>query len=336
VPDGPWLVTGGAGFVGRALVSRLLDLGQEVVVLDSLTWSSHPSAALELGVELLEVDVADGAALDDALDHVRPSVVVHLAMESRVDAGLRDGAPFLQTNVSGAWNLGRAVADRGLRLVHVSHASVYGDRSDLSLPDEQSPVRPTTPLGASQACADAIVTSLCRSHRLDAVLVRSSNTYGPGQYPQALLPRSARRWAEGRKVRLGGEGFQLRDWLHVADHAAGIQAAAVQGESGRLYHLGGGVLRTNREVLLLWRRALGLSGNSGEWSEPADGVPGEDRRQGLDDDASRRALNWSPRWSIEDGLAQTASWLQENPDFWDDALARPVVQAQLASTWADA
>ncbi len=334
--DGPWLITGGAGFVGRAVVARLLDAERDVVVLDALTWSSHPGALKELGVELLEVDVADGRAVDAALDRVRPSVVVHLAAEDRVDPSLRDGAPFLQTNAIGTWNVARAAAERGARLVRASPESVYGDRHDLPLPDEATSVRPTTPLGSSHACADGLVRSLVRSEGLDAVIVRASNTFGPGQFPEALLPLAARRWAEGRPVPLPGDGFQLRSWLHVWDHAAGIVAAALRGEAGAVYHLGGGTLRADREALMLWRRALGRGGHSGEWAESTGPDEGADGRRGLDDRATREALAWSPRFSVEEGLAHTAAWLAEHPDFWDDALCRPEVHAQLASTWADA
>lgn len=331
-----WLVTGGAGFIGRAVVRALLDRPdvERVIVLDALTYAAHPSALRAMDddrLELVEGDVADAACVADLFGRERPAVVLHLAAESHVDRAIADAAPFVRTNVTGTWSVARAALEIGARLVQVSTDEVYGDREGRAATVEGDPVAPTNAYAATKACADAMVSSLVRAEGLDAVITRGVNTYGPGQFPEKLLPLAARRWLAGEAAPVYGDGLQRRHWLHVDDHAVGILAAAAAGEPGAVLHLGSAESLTNRSVLGAWRAALGLPLEPEGWLSRVADRPGHDRAYALDDSASRRVLGWAPAVGLSEGLAATAAWLRANPSFWNEAMSRPGVAAWFRS-----
>jgi len=310
------LVTGGAGFIGRALVRQLAARGDRVVVLDALTYAAHPDALSRIAgdVELVQGDVADEGVVAGLLDRMTPDAVLHLAAESHVDRALADAAPFLRTNVWGTWQVVRACVQHGVRLVHVSTDEVYGDRSGLPTSLEGDPCAPTNPYSAAKTCGDHLVLSAVRAEGLNAVITRGANTYGPGQYPEKLLPLAGQRWRSGRAMGVYGDGQQVRHWLYVDDHAAGIVAALDRGAPGSIAHFGGEA-STNTDVLARWAAALGVPGDT----ERVEDRPGHDRAYDLDDTATRRALGWSPATALDAGLALTAAWTAAHPQFWDDA-----------------
>lgn len=318
-----WLITGGAGFLGRALVRAVLNEGHCVVVLDALTYAAHPAALRALDPSgdrliLVEGDVADEDTVNATFEAAEPTVVIDAAAESHVDRSLQDAAPFVRTNATGAWVVARAALESSARLVRVSTDEVYGDRHGRAAAAEGDLVDPSNPYAASKAAGDALVQSLVRAHDLDAVITRGVNTYGPGQYPEKLLPMAAARWSAGRAMGVYGDGLQQRDWLHVDDHAAGIVAGAYLGRPGRLLHFAGDGPLPNREVLGQWRQALGLPVDD-DALEPVADRPGHDRRYHLDDRATRRALSWAPARDLSRGLAATARWTSKHPDFWPTA-----------------
>jgi dTDP-glucose 4,6-dehydratase len=330
-----WLVTGGAGFIGRAVVRLLLDdpSTSRVTVLDAMTYAAHVAAldGLDDGrLAVLTGDVAEPEQVDAAFAEARPDRVLHLAAESHVDRSLHDAAPFVRTNVTGSWNIAQAALRAGVRLVQVSTDEVYGDREGHPAVVEGAPVAPTNPYAATKACADAMVAALVRSHDLDAVITRGVNTFGPGQFPEKLLPLAARRWAGGASMPLYGDGLQTREWLYVDDHAAGIIAAARRGQRGAVLHLAGEG-RTNLEALADWHAALGHDGEP-----PLESVadrPGHDRLYALDDRATRSALGWAPATGWIEGLARTARWRDATPHFWDERMADPRVAAWFRSCY---
>ncbi len=325
----PLLVTGGAGFIGRSLVPRIAAGGRPVVVLDALTYAAHPiglaAACADLPVTVVRGDVADQGVVADLIERHDVSAVVHLAAETHVDRSLQDAAPFLRTNVQGTWQVVQACVTHRVRLLQVSSDEVYGDREGGPPSAEGDPVSPTNPYAAAKACADHLVLAAVRADGLDAVITRGTNTYGPGQFPEKLLPLAARRWLAAQAMGVYGDGDQVRQWLHVDDHAAGIEAALDRGDAGAIVHLAGAP-RTNRQILHQWAEALGLPGPLRRIADR----PGHDRRYALDDAASREALSWAPRVALGPGLAAMARWTREHGDFWDEAMARGDVAAWFA------
>jgi len=309
------------------------------VVLDAMTYAAHPAELRALAeatvgeagtarLTVVEGDVADGPLVARLLQRVRPAVVVHLAAETHVDRSLGNNAPFVRTNVEGTEMLVRAAVDcRVPRFVQVSTDEVYGDRQDRRAARETDGVDPSNPYAATKACGDALVQSAVRSAGLDAVITRGCNTYGPGQFPEKLLPLAALRWAGDKPMWVYGDGLQQRVWLHVDDHAAGIVAAARRGVQGAVYHFSGGRSRTNQQTLRSWRTALGLGGRPDEYLRTARDRPGHDRRYALSDRWTRSELAWAPRYSWGAGLRATARWLSEHPKFWTSSLERRDVAA---------
>ena len=352
-----WLVTGGAGFIGRVVVEQLLAWteGPQVVVLDAMTYAAHPVALRAVGesyaglpessrLTIVEGDVADGVLVSKLMARVRPRVVLNLAAETHVDRSLSNNAPFVRTNVEGTEMLVRASVDcRVERFVQVSTDEVYGDRVGRRAARETDGVEPTNPYAATKACGDALVQAAVRSSGLDAVITRGCNTYGPGQFPEKLLPLAALRWGADQPMWVYGDGLQERVWLHVDDHAAGILAAARVGTEGAVYHFSGGRPRTNQATLESWRRALGLGGRPddylrGDSSQLIKFVPdrpGHDRRYALGDQETRRQLGWAPRRSWRSGLRATAKWLASNPQFWASSLEQHGVSAFFAAQYGE-
>ena len=311
----------------------------EVYVLDAFTYASHRGALEEIGrdagaapLTICSGDIAEPGDLKRAFAEARPTHVLNLAAETHVDRSLLDASPFLRTNIEGTQQLlqhigaARAAKVRKPRFVQVSTDEVYGDRSGRRPAREGDAVDPTNPYAASKACADALVLAAVRTRGLDALVTRGCNTYGPGQFPEKLLPLAARRWAEGEPMWLYGDGLHERVWLHVDDHARGIVAAARGGRAGCVYHFRGSVRRSNRAALSQWWRALGHRGLLEEALQAVADRPGHDRSYALSDAETRRQLGWKPTVAWRKGLDSTARWWQASRDFWDEALSHPAVQ----------
>ncbi len=313
-----YLVTGGAGFIGRATVRALRAEGLDVVVLDSLTYAAHEADLRSIeGVEVVVGDVDEPADVAAVFERFAPSVVLNLAAESHVDRSLEDASPFVRANTLGPWVVARACAEAGVRMVQVSTDEVYGDRDGLPPSVEGDPTTPTNPYSAAKAAGDAMALSLVRSDGLDAVVTRGANTYGPGQYPEKLLPLAAQRWANGATMGVYGDGLQEREWIFVDDHASGILAAARRGASGGIFHLGGDAPTPNLDLLDRWRAALGYPPMGKEaWLAHVADRRGHDRRYRLASERTRELLRWSPSVDLAAGLAATAAWHDANPDFW--------------------
>lgn len=320
------LVTGGAGFIGSALVRRLLAAGDQVVTLDALTYAGRREnleAVEGLGDhDFVHGDVCDPGSVARALEAGPCDAVLHLAAETHVDRSLEDDGPFVRTNVEGTRVVLEGARARDVRVVVASTDEVYGG---LPRPDPQgpapnpftpdSPLRPTSPYAATKAAADLLALAAHRSHGQDVVVVRATNTYGPRQHPEKLVPVAITAALEGRPVPLYGDGLQRRDWLWVEDHVDGLVAALERGRAGSVYHLAGEEERTNLEVV---RTVLG------ELDAPADAVvrvrdrPGHDQRYALETDGTARDLEWSPGTPLRAGLRRTVAWYREHRGWWED------------------
>ncbi len=305
------LVTGGAGFIGSHFARRLARSGEEVVVLDKLTYAGRRDNLADVEHEFHEGDIADPVAVGRAARGA--AAIVNFAAESHVDRSILDGADFLATNVAGVGVLLEAARSGASRLLQVSTDEVYGDLAPGCSSTEDDTLRPSSPYSAAKASGDLFVLAYVRTHGVDALVTRGSNTYGPNQYPEKVLPLFVTNALDGEPLPLYGDGKQVRDWLHVEDHCAGIELALREGRPGEVYNLGGGEEVENLEIT---RRVLDLTGAPDSLVRPVEDRPGPDRRYSLESTKALE-LGWKRRWSLESGLPETVSWYRENRAWWE-------------------
>ena len=300
------LVTGGCGFIGSHFVKRLVAHDDQVVVLDKLTYAGNPANLEGVGCELIRGDIADGEAVARAGEGCE--AVVNFAAETHVDRSILGAAEFIETDVYGAYVLLEWARTRGARLVHVSTDEVYGDVPHGSSSVESDPLRPSSPYAASKAGGDLQVLAHVRTFEVDAVITRGSNTYGPNQYPEKMIPLFATNALDGEPLPVYGDGRQARDWLHVEDHCAAIELVLGRGGRGEVYNVGGSCERENLEVA---RRILELAGGSEELLRHVDDRPGHDRRYSLDS-AKLHALGWRPEREDRKSTRLNSSHIQKS------------------------
>jgi dTDP-glucose 4,6-dehydratase len=305
------LVTGGAGFVGSHFAKRLAAHGEAVVVLDKLTYSGNRANLDGCGCELVVGDICDPKEV--AAAGAGCDAVVNFAAETHVDRSILGAAEFIETDVLGTYVLLDFVRTNGIRLVQVSTDEVYGDVAPGESSREDDPLRPSSPYSASKAGGDLQVLAAVRTYGVDACITRGSNTYGPNQYPEKLIPLFVTNALDGEPLPLYGDGRQVRDWLHVEDHCAGIDLVLREGAGGEVYNVGGGDERENREITEL---ILELTAADRGLVRHVHDRPGHDRRYSLDTTKLRR-LGWRPERSLEDGLAETVAWYRENRAWWE-------------------
>jgi dTDP-glucose 4,6-dehydratase len=306
------LVTGGAGFIGSHFAKRLRAAGDDVVVLDKLTYSGNPANLDGSGIELVVGDICDAEAVSEASRGA--AAIVNFAAETHVDRSILGSFDVVNTNVLGTFVLLEAARSAGIRLVHVSTDEVYGDVPPGMSSTESDPLAPSSPYSAGKAGGDLQVLAHVRTYGLDAVITRGSNTYGPNQYPEKLLPLFVTNALDGEPLPLYGEGDQTRDWLHVEDHCAGIELALRGGVAGEVYNLGGGEEATNREITSL---VLEHTGADESLVRRVEDRPGHDRRYSLDTTKAREQLGWEPRLRLAEGFPQTVAWYRENRSWWE-------------------
>jgi dTDP-glucose 4,6-dehydratase len=313
------LVTGGAGFIGSHYVRQLL-AGQygpaaRVAVLDKLTYSGNLAnlapVADDPRLRFVTGDIGDAALVDRCMAGV--DLVVHFAAETHVDRSITGAAPFATTNVVGTQVLlDAAHRHRVARFVHVSTDEVYGS-IDTGAWREDQPVAPRSPYAAAKAGSDLLALAYHHTHRLPVVVTRGSNTYGPYQFPEKIIPLFVTNLLRGERVPLYGDGGNVRDWLHVDDHCTGVSLAATRGTPGQVYHLGGGTELTNKE---LTGRLLEACGAGWELVDHVADRKGHDRRYALDTTRAAAELGYAPRVDIADGLAATVAWYRDNRWWW--------------------
>jgi len=317
------LVTGGAGFIGSAFVRHVRATTEaQVTVLDKLTYAADPGyreRAQDLGVELVIGDVTDAELLDELVG--RADVVVHFAAETHNDNSLADPRPFLDTNVVGTFELLEAVRRHGVHLHHVSTDEVFGDL-DLADPErftETTPYRPSSPYSSTKAASDLLVRAWVRSYGISATLSNCSNNYGPYQHVEKFIPRQITNLLLGEPIRLYGTGEQVRDWIHVADHADAVLRVIDAGKAGETYLIGADGERSNLDVA---RILLELMVRDEQELVRVTDRPGHDRRYAIDATRLRSELGWVPAHaSLQDGLAETVDWYRTHRDWWEGAKA---------------
>ena len=322
----PILVTGGAGFIGSAVVRELVRLGAPVVNVDALTYagdlSSVESVADAPGYTFEHVDIRDADAVQRLFEAHRPRAVLHLAAESHVDRSIAGPAAFVETNVVGTFTLldaalrhwqGLPEAEQAaFRFLHVSTDEVYGELGADGAFTERSPYAPNSPYSASKAASDHLVRAWNRTYGLPTLTTHCSNNYGPFQHPEKLIPVVTRAAAEGRPVPIYGSGTNVRDWLHVDDHVGALLRVLEGGVPGDTYAIGGGSERTTVEVARAVCAALDELRPAGAPHDRhiafvAD-RPGHDFRYAIDASKIADALGWRPSVGFDEGVRSTVSW----------------------------
>ena len=303
------LVTGGAGFIGSHFVKRMLAAGEDVVVLDKFTYAGNP-ANLPPGVQCQRGDIA----VREAVDQVGPvDAIVNFAAETHVDRSILGPEEFLRTDVLGSLVLLQAAQEQSARFVQVSTDEVYGDVEPGWSSREDDPLRPSSPYSASKAGGDLQVLACVRTFGVNASVTRGSNTYGPNQYPEKILPLFATNALDGEPLPLYGDGRQVRDWLHVEDHCSAIELVLREGEAGEVYNVAADEEHENAELARFIVERVGVDA---ALIRNVEDRPGHDRRYSMDT-AKIRALGWKPRRGWNDGIAATIDWYAANRDWWE-------------------
>jgi dTDP-glucose 4,6-dehydratase len=315
------LVTGGCGFIGSNFIRQLLatDTETEIVNFDALTYAgnlanlagleNHPRYRFVKGDVTSKDDVR--AAMIGITD------VIHFAAESHVDRSIQDSGPFVRTNVIGTQILLDAVREFGVKkYVHVSTDEVYGSLGPTGLFTETTPLDPSSPYSASKAASDMLVKAYQHTFGMHAVITRCSNNYGPYQFPEKLIPLFVTNLLKDIPVPVYGDGQQIRDWIHVLDHAAGVEAAWRHGKSGEVYNFGGRCEKANLTLTLL---LLELLGKPQTLIRYVADRPGHDRRYAIDCTKAERELGWTPKITFEQGLNDTINWYKAN-EAWIDGI----------------
>ncbi|HYF28369.1 MAG TPA: dTDP-glucose 4,6-dehydratase [Baekduia sp.] len=305
------LVCGGAGFIGSNFVRhRVRDHGDEVVVLDKLTYAGRRENLQDLDVELVHGAIEDPDAVAQAIAGC--DAIVNFAAETHVDRSIHGPKDFVDTNVTGTLTLLEAAREHALaRYVQISTDEVYGSIEEGSF-TEESPLQPSSPYSASKAGGDLLVSSYTHTHGLETVICRGSNNYGPYQYPEKLIPLMVLNALHGDRLPVYGDGMNVRNWLYVEDFARGISHALTHGAPGEVYNVGGPDEAPNLEVV---RTIIELTGTDESLIEWVTDRPGHDRRYSLGSEKIR-ALGWEAQVRFTDGLARTVDWYRENTWWW--------------------
>jgi dTDP-glucose 4,6-dehydratase len=306
------LVTGGAGFIGSHFARRLAEHGEDVVVLDKLTYAGNRANLDGVEHEFHQGDIADPDAVARAAEGC--DAIVNFAAETHVDRSILGPAEFILTDVLGTQVLLDHARHARMRLVHVSTDEVYGD-VPLGAPacNEDAPLRTSSPYSASKAGGELQVFAYVRTFGVDALITRGANTYGPRQYPEKFLPLFITNALDGQQLPVYGDGKQRREWLHVDDHCDGIVLALRKGAAGEAYNISGQE-RENMEVV---KRILDLTGGSPDLVRHVEDRPGHDRRYAVDS-SKLRGLGWTPAHSFDaGGLEETVEWYRSNREWWE-------------------
>ena len=339
------LVTGGAGFIGSAVVRHLLqNTPHQVVNLDKLTYAGNlqslPGASENPAYRFEQVDICDAEGVARVLAEHRPDAVMHLAAESHVDRSIDGPAAFIQTNIVGTYTLLEACRQYWLglceearsrfRFHHISTDEVYGDlEGTTELFTEQTPYSPSSPYSASKASSDHLVRAWQRTYGLPVLITNCSNNYGPYHFPEKLIPHMILNALAGKPLAVYGDGAQIRDWLYVEDHARALVEVLTRGQPGATYNIGGHNEKRNLQVVetlctlldeLVTEKPAGIS-RFAELITFVQDRPGHDRRYAIDAGKIERELGWLPQETFESGLRKTVQWYLDNRSWWQNVLS---------------
>ena len=326
------LITGGAGFIGSAVVRQAVKAGHAVVNLDMLTYAANLDNVAEVAESphytFEEADIRDRAALDRIFAAHAPDAVMHLAAESHVDRSIDGPAAFIETNILGTYTLLEAARAQweasgrpaDFRFHHASTDEVFGSLGETGMFTEDTPYDPRSPYSASKAASDHLVRAWGETYGLPVVLSNCSNNYGPFHFPEKLIPVVILNALKGAPIPIYGDGKNIRDWLYVEDHADALLTVLTKGTLGRSYNFGGENEATNLDLVTTICRILDEKrpGNDA-YAEQITFVtdrPGHDRRYAIDPARIRTELGWRPSVTLEEGLEKTVQWYLDNEDWW--------------------
>jgi dTDP-glucose 4,6-dehydratase len=325
------LVTGGCGFIGSNFVRLLYAMRDwRIVNLDNLTYAGNVQNLSGITTDryrFVKGDIGDRHMVDRLLEEERPWAIVNFAAESHVDRSILDSTPFLQTNIIGVQTLLESVRRHPVsRLLHVSTDEVYGDKEGMERSSEEMPLIPSSPYAASKAAADLLCLSYRRTYGLPILITRSSNNYGPYQFPEKLIPLIIRNAMAGINLPVYGDGGQIRDWLYVDDNCRAILAVLEKGIPGSVYNIGTEQERANVEVVYSICDALSEIAGF-DRSKLRDSIqfvadrPGHDRRYALNATKIRTELDWAPTVTFATGIKDTARWYIQNQDWISNVIS---------------
>lgn len=326
------LVTGGAGFIGSAVVRAAIAKGHEVINLDALTYAANLSNITSVEekptYKFEKVDIRDRAELDRVFEEHQPDAVMHLAAESHVDRSIDGPSDFIATNITGTFNLleaargywTKAGKPADFRFHHVSTDEVFGSLGATGLFTEDTPYDPRSPYSASKASSDHLVRAWHETYGLPVVITNCSNNYGPYHFPEKLVPVIIINALHGAPIPVYGKGENVRDWLYVEDHADALLTVLTKGEDGRTYNIGG---KNERQNIELVRTICGLLDDMKPGDAPYAELinfvtdrPGHDMRYAIDATRIENELGWTPSVNVEEGLQRTVQWYLDNEDWW--------------------
>lgn len=336
------LITGGAGFIGSALVRHILQCTDwQVANLDSLTYAGNLESLATVAdsprYDFYHVDICDGTALDRVFAGFKPDAVMHLAAESHVDRSIEGPADFIQTNIFGTyslleatrryWNTLPITEQADFRFQHISTDEVFGDLQGIDdLFTESTPYAPSSPYSASKASSDHLVRAWQRTYGLPVLVSNCSNNYGPHHFPEKLIPHVILNALAGKPLPVYGDGSQIRDWLYVDDHARALVTVLSHGAVGQTYNIGGHNEKRNLEVveaicgLLDELRPRNEGGEYRQLIRFVKDRPGHDRRYAIDASKIQRELGWVPQETFDSGIRKTVQWYLDNPLWWQRVL----------------
>ncbi len=339
------LVTGGAGFIGSAVVRQAVRDGHQVVNLDALTYAACLENVAPVsnapGYVFEQADIRDRAALDRIFAAHRPDAVMHLAAESHVDRSIDGPSDFIETNITGTFNMLEAARSywqaqgrpAGFRFHHISTDEVFGSLGAEGQFTETTPYDPRSPYSASKAASDHLVRAWAETYGLPVVLTNCSNNYGPFHFPEKLIPVVILNALAGKPIPVYGQGENVRDWLYVEDHADALLLVVQKGVVGRSYNIGGENERRNIDLV---RTICAILDRKRPKAAPyADQItfvtdrPGHDARYAIDPSRIREELGWRPSVTVEEGLERTVQWYLDNEDWWRPLQARAGVGQRL-------
>jgi len=313
------LVTGGAGFIGSNFIRYWLNNNPEdsIVNLDLLTYAGNIDNLRDLEnnprYNFVQGDICDADLVNKLVQGV--DVIVHFAAESHVDRSIENSADFIRTNVLGTHVLLEAAKNNGnIRFHHISTDEVFGALGMNDEPfHENTPYDPRSPYSSSKASSDHLVRAYYHTHKLPITISNCSNNYGPYQYPEKLIPLFVTNLIEGKKIPVYGEGKNVRDWIHVDDHNAGVEAIIKKGRIGETYCLGGNSEVTNIDIT---KKILDIMGHEQDMIEYVADRKGHDLRYAINFSKAKKELGWEPKINFEEGLRQTVEWYKSVEDWW--------------------